>query len=283
MPKVTFICVVSCAFALVAAGLRPQTRSQPSASTSVQPRFADVGAQAGLTMRMVNGGEKEKKYIWESTGSGLAAIDYDRDGHPDLYLVNGTTLEGFPKGSEPINRLYHNHRNGTFTDVTSTAGLAHSGWGQGACVGDYDNDGFDDLFVTYYGQSNILYHNNGDGSFTDVTRAAGLYSARPNWGSGCSFFDYDRDGKLDLFVAGYLEIPDQKLTPPPGSGPNCIFKGVPVYCGPRGLRPFGTSFLYRNNGDGTFTDVSERGGNSPGGGVLWPRCSDGRFPQSRLA
>ena len=169
-------------------------------------------------------------------------------------------LEGFPRGSEPINRLYHNNRDGTFTDVTRQAGLEHSGWGHGVCIGDYDNDGFDDLFVTYYGQSNILYHNNGNGTFTDVTKAAGLYESDHNWGSGCSFFDYDRDGKLDLFVAGYVEIPDETLTPLPGSGPNCIFKGVAVYCGPRGLHPFGTSHLYRNSGDGTFKDVSEAAG-----------------------
>jgi len=252
MHKVLLICTLSCAFLLAAAGLR----SQGGLDATVPARFEDVAAHAGITVRMVNGGEKIKKYIWESTGSGVAAIDYDRDGYPDLYLVNGTTLEGFPQGSEPTNHLYHNNRDGTFTDVTRRAGLEHSGWGHGVCAGDYDNDGLDDLFVTYYGHPNILYHNNGDGTFTDVTKAAGLYTSNPNWGSGCSFLDYNRDGKLDLFVAGYVEIADEKKTPLPGSGPDCIFKGVAVYCGPRGLQPFGKSYLYRNNGDGTFTDVS---------------------------
>ena len=260
MHKVLLICAASCALLLAAAALRPQSRPLGEPGASVQAQFVDVAAQAGLTVRMVNGGEKTKKYIWESTGSGLAAIDYDRDGYPDVYLINGTTLEGFTQGSEPINHLYRNNHNGTFADVTRQAGLEHSGWGHGVCVGDYDNDGFDDLFVTYYGQPNILYHNNGDGTFTDVTKAAGLYNPQPNWGSGCSFFDYDRDGKLDLFVAGYVEITDEKTTPLPGSGPNCTFKGVAVYCGPRGLHPFGKSYLYHNNGDGSFTNVSETAG-----------------------
>ena len=199
--------------------------------TAVQARFEDVAPRAGLTTPMMNGGEKTKKYIWESTGSGIAAIDYDRDGYPDLYLINGSTLEGFPPGSEPINHLYHNNHDGTFTDVTQKAGLAHSGWGHGVCVGDYDNDGFDDLFVTYYGQPNILYHNNGDGTFTDVTKAAGLYNPNPNWGSGCSFFDYNRDGKLDLFVAGYVDIPDEKATPLPGPARTAFSKVWPSTAG----------------------------------------------------
>ena len=223
-------------------------------------RFVDAAPAAGLTTRFVNGGETEKKYIWESTGSGIAAIDYDRDGYPDLFIVNGSILEGFPIGSAPTNHLYHNNRDGTFTDVTAQAGLAHSGWGHGVCVGDYDNDGFDDLFVTYYNQPNVLYHNNGDGTFTDVTRAAGLDTPAHNWGSGCSFIDYDRDGKLDLYAAGYVEIPDEKTTPLPGSGNNCIFKGVSVYCGPRGLHPYGRNYLFHNEGNGKFRDVSEAAG-----------------------
>jgi len=260
MHKVLPICAMTCALLLAGAMVRSQSDPQAGRETSLQPQFVDVAARAGLNARMVNGGEKTKKYIWESTGSGIAAFDYDRDGFPDLYLINGSKLEGFAHDSEPINHLYHNNRDGTFTDVTGRAGLAHSGWGHGVCVGDYDNDGYDDLFVTYYGQPNILYHNNGDGTFTDVTKSAGLYNPNPNWGSGCSFFDYDRDGKLDLFVAGYVEIRDEKSTPLPGSGPNCTFKGVAVYCGPRGLQPFGVSSLYHNNGNGTFTDVSERAG-----------------------
>ncbi|HTS71850.1 MAG TPA: VCBS repeat-containing protein, partial [Terriglobia bacterium] len=233
-----------------------QVRARPAGEI----RFVDAAPAAGLTTRFVNGGETEKKYIWESTGSGIAAIDYDRDGYPDLLIVNGSTLEGFPAGSAPTNHLYHNNRDGTFTDVTAQAGLAHSGWGHGVCVGDYDNDGFDDLFVTYYNQPNVLYHNNGDGTFTDVTRAAGLDTPAHNWGSGCSFIDYDRDGKLDLYAAGYVEIPDEKTTPLPGSGSNCIFKGVSVYCGPRGLHPYGRNYLFHNEGNGKFRDVSEAAG-----------------------
>ncbi len=235
----------------------PQTNVRSASAAEVH--FIDVAPQAGLTVRVVNGGEKTKKYIWESTGSGIAAIDYDQDGYPDLLILNGSTLEGFPRGAEPINHLYHNEHNGTFADVTERAGLRRSGWAHGVCVGDYDNDGFDDVFVTYYGQSNILYHNNGDGTFTDATRAAGLYNPDHNWGSGCSFFDYDRDGKLDLFVAGYAQVTDEKTMPLPGSGPNCVFKGVSVYCGPRGLH-FGRTYLYRNAGNGEFTDVSEAAG-----------------------
>ena len=257
MEKLLSACARICTL-LLAAAIRT-SEPGPEAQTP-QVRFVDVAPQAGLTVRMINGGEKTKKYIWESTGSGIAAFDYDRDGYPDLLILSGSTLDGFPKGAEPVSHLYHNNRDGIFTDVTTRSGLSHSGWAHGVCVGDYDNDGFEDVFLTYYGQSNILYHNNGDGTFSDVTKAAGLYNPDHNWGSGCSFFDYDGDGKLDLFVAGYVEAADAKTTPLPGSGPNCIFKGVPVYCGPRGLRPFGRSYLYHNHGKGTFTDASEASG-----------------------
>jgi hypothetical protein len=246
---------VGCALLLAAAVL---SQTGPVSQPPSQVQFVDAAPQAGLTMMDVNGGEKVKKYIWESTGSGIAAIDYDRDGYPDLFILNGSTLEGFPQGAEPINHLYHNNHNGTFTDVTARSGLGRSGWAHGVCVGDYDNDGYDDLFVTYYGAPNSLYHNNGDGTFTDVTKAAGLDDPRLDWGSGCSFFDYDRDGRLDLFVGGYVDT-NEKTAPLPGSGPNCEFKGVAVYCGPRGL-PFGRSFLYHNEGQGKFADVSERSG-----------------------
>ncbi len=238
--------------------LMPHSKAGSTLPSRGQVQFVDVARSAGLNMLDVNGGEKSKKYIWESTGSGIAAIDYDLDGYPDLFILNGSALEGFPKGAEPTNHLYHNNRDGTFTDVTVRSGLGRSGWAHGVCVGDYDNDSYDDLFVTYYGAPNSLYHNNGDGTFTDVTRAAGLDDPRLDWGSGCSFFDYDRDGKLDLFVAGYVDI-NEKTAPLPGTGPNCEFKGVAVYCGPRGL-PFGRSFLYHNEGRGKFRDVSESSG-----------------------
>ena len=159
----------------------------------------------------------------------------------------------------PTNRLYHNNRDGTFTDVTAKAGLLRTGWGQGVCVGDYDNDGFDDLFVTYWGQ-NVLYRNNGDGTFTDVTAKAGLtqQSSRPRWNTGCCFVDYDKDGYLDLFVANYVDL-DLSATPAMGAGEYCHWKGIPVMCGPKGL-PGSKNILYHNRGDGTFEDVSEKAG-----------------------
>jgi len=202
---------------------------------------------------MINGAGT-KKYIFESTGSGVALIDYDRDGYLDIFLVNGTQLEGFTPSSAPTNHLFHNNGNGTFTDVTAGAGVASSGWGQGVCVGDYDNDGFDDLFVTYYGRQNILYHNNGDSTFTDATAKAGLAQPLRNWSTGCAFVDYDRDGTLDLFVASYVDF-NLATAGLPGSGPNCLSMGVPVFCGPRGL-PAAHSYLYRNQSNGRFADVS---------------------------
>ena len=173
--------------------------------------------------------------------------------------MNGTTLEGFPSGQPPTNRLYHNNGNGTFTDVTAKAGLLHTGWGQGVCAGDNDNDGRDDLFATCYGK-NLFYHNNGDGTFTEIAERAGVAGDAWRWNSGCTFFDYDRDGFLDLFVANYVDQGrDFHLLPQPGSGQFCQYKGIPMACGPRGL-PTGRNYLYHNNGNGTFTDVSEKSG-----------------------
>jgi enediyne biosynthesis protein E4 len=227
--------------------------------SSFDVTLVDIAAQAGLNAICVCGEKDRKHWIIETTGCGVAFLDYDNDGWLDIFTVNATTLEGFPKGSEPTNHLYHNNRNGTFTDVTARAGLWRTGWGQGVCIGDYDNDGFEDLFVTYWGQ-NVLYHNNANGTFTDVTKQAGLLQAqdRPRWSTGCSFIDYDRDGNLDLIVANYVDL-DLAHTPAAGSGEFCRWKGIPVMCGPRGL-PAGTNLLYRNNGNGTFTDVSEKSG-----------------------
>lgn len=220
--------------------------------------FEDVAAKVGLTARHVTGPDLDKKYIIETTGSGVALFDYNNDGWLDVFLVNGTTLEGFPKGQEPTNHLYHNNKDGTFTDVTEKASLVRSGWGQGACVGDYDNDGNDDLLVTYFGQQ-VLYRNTGKGQFTDVTEKTGLlHQLPPRWTTGCSFLDYDKDGKLDLFVSNYVNF-DIKKTPAKGTNQFCQWKGMPVMCGPRGL-PGGTNLLYHNNGNGTFTDVSEKSG-----------------------
>lgn len=218
--------------------------------------FVDIGRQAGLNVKTIFGGVKKNKYLLETTGCGVAFYDYDNDGWLDIFLVNGWRLEGFPKGEEPTCHLFKNNRDGTFTDVTLKAGLARSGWGQGVCVGDYDNDGYEDLFISYYGQ-NALYHNNGDGTFTDVTATAGLTEKTTRWNSGCAFLDYDRDGHLDLFVANYIDL-DLKTAPVPESGP-CLYKGVMVACGPPGLNG-GKDILYHNNGDGTFTDVSEQSG-----------------------
>lgn len=216
--------------------------------------FTDVAAEAGLHDRSVFGGANSKKYIIETTGSGVAVFDYDNDGWPDIFVVNGTTLEGFKPGEAPTNHLYHNNHDGTFTDVTAKAGLAASGWGQGVCAGDYDNDGWEDLYVTYYGQ-NHLYHND-HGVFADVSKAAGVAGTGKSWGSGCAFIDYNRDGRLDLFVANYVDL-NLSTTPVPGNGSSCVWKGVPVMCGPRGL-PAAKNILYQNRGDGTFVDVTSK-------------------------
>ena len=209
-------------------------------------------------MENVNGGLNTKKYIIETTGSGMAVLDYDRDGWPDLYVVNGASLEADPHSTKeplPTGHLYHNEHNGTFTDVTRSAGLIGSGWGQGACVGDYDNDGYDDLYVTYYGK-NRLYHNEHNGTFKEVSVGAGV--AGSAWGAGCAFVDYDRDGKLDLIVSNYVRFEVQTALKP-GEGQMCIWKGVPVMCGPRGLAHT-PNILYHNVGGGHFEDVSKPSG-----------------------
>ncbi len=202
------------------------------------------------------GGVATKKYIIETTGTGVAIFDADNDGWTDIFIVNGTKLDGEQaKGEAASNHLYHNNHNGTFTDITKKAGLVHTGWGQGVCVGDYDNDGWPDLYVTYYGK-NVLYHNNGDGTFTDVSEKAGVAGTGKAWGTGCAFVDYDRDGHLDLMVANYVDF-DLSKTPAPGERVNCLWKGVPVMCGPQGL-PTANNILYHNRGDGTFEDVTKK-------------------------
>jgi hypothetical protein len=231
----------------------------PSAPEAQSPpfgfSFTNIAREAGLDARTVYGGQETNTYLIETTGTGALAFDYDDDGWVDIFLVNGSVLDGFPKGGAPTNHLYRNKGNGTFEDVTERAGLAQSGWGQAACAGDYDNDGREDLFVTYWGQ-NHLYRNAG-GKFEDVTARAGLTHTRTRWSSGCAFLDVDRDGRLDLFAANYIDL-DLKATPLPSSG-LCRYKGLPVACGPPGL-PGGKNILYRNKGDGTFVDVSEPSG-----------------------
>jgi hypothetical protein len=234
--------------------VKPQPRGKPS-GRPFQARFTDVAKDAGLTSPVVYGGIDRKGYIIEVVGCGAAFIDYDNDGWQDLFILNGTRLEGAPDGA--TNRLYKNNRDGTFTDVTEKAGLTRTGWASAVTAGDFDNDGFEDLFVTYYGR-NVLYRNNGNGTFTDVTQKAGLLQTDVHYGSGCTWVDYDRDGRLDLFVATYLNTTLEKL-PKPGENKDCRWKNIPVNCGPRGL-PTGFVRLYRNNGDGTFTDVSRETG-----------------------
>lgn len=220
--------------------------------------FVDVAAGAGLIFPTIYGGVDHKKYILEADGCGCAFIDYDNDGWMDVFVLSGTRLSGAPANAS--NRLYKNNRDGTFTDVTEKAGLSATGWMMGVCVGDYNNDGFEDLFCTCYG-GNKLYRNNGDGTFTDVTQRAGLAlpANPPTWGAGCSFVDYDRDGNLDLFISTYVQF-DLKTAPTSANDVNCIWKGIPVNCGPRGLSPSfpGMHVLYRNNGDGTFTNVTQQ-------------------------
>jgi hypothetical protein len=218
------------------------------ARASAQLRFENIAARAGLTETIPNGGDKSKTWIVETTGSGAAWIDYDNDGLPDAFLVSGP---GSP------NRLYRNTGNGKLADVTEQTLPDRDGWGQGVCAGDYDNDGFTDLFVTYWGQNALLRNVAGE-RFEDAAAKAGLTQNRTRYNTGCAFLDYDRDGDLDLFVANYLRF-DFESTPKPGDNPYCFYRNMPVACGPRGL-PFDTQILYRNNGDGTFSDVSDASG-----------------------
>jgi hypothetical protein len=237
-------------------------------ATTPSIAFADVTKAAGIDFHLTCGGP-EKRYIMESMCGGVAAFDYDNDGWPDIFLVNGSTLEDLQAGKCHPSKLYHNNHDGTFTDVTAKSGISYCGWGFGVAVGDYDNDGWEDLYITGLNGA-VLYHNNHDGTFSDVTAKAGVANAG-RWGTSAAFGDYDNDGYLDLYVANYVDL-DLSHLPEFGRGSFCQYRGIPVSCGPRGLKG-GRDRLYHNNGDGTFTDVTEKLNIDPnsnyGLGVMW--------------
>jgi hypothetical protein len=232
----------------------PMPRGKPS-GLPFHARFTDVAAAAGLRAPTIYGSADKKLYLTETVGCGVAFLDFDNDGWLDIFVLGGSRLAGAPAGA--TNRLYKNNRDGTFSDVTGKSGLQRTGWACGVTVGDFNNDGYDDLFVTFWGGC-ALYRNNGDGTFTDITQKSGITMAANRWGSGCTFVDYDRNGLLDLVVTHYTDF-DLKLVPKMGESASCNWKGVPVPCGPRGL-PTGGVHLFRNNGDETFTDVTAASG-----------------------
>jgi hypothetical protein len=248
----------------LAGTFKPSGAAQAGATgSSIQPvrdaplaDFRDLAPAAGLDARTTIGGERTKDYILETTGGGAAIVDYDSDGLPDIFLVNGARRSSSGTESAP-SRLYRNNGDGTFTDVTARAGVGGQGWGQGVAAGDYDNDGHPDLFVTYYGH-HVLYRNRGDGTFADATPSSGIAFPTPRWSTGAAFLDFDRDGHLDLFVSAYVAHADAARHAP-GSRTDCFWKGLPVMCGPKGLEGSHNA-LFRGNGDGTFADVSEKAG-----------------------
>ncbi len=244
------------------------------------PVFVDIAEKVGITLMNICGGS-QKDYIVEANGNGAAFFDYDNDGEVDVLIVNGSTLEHYKKGGDPMVALYRNV-NGHFVDVTDSAHLRKNGWGMGACVADYNNDGFPDVYITAYGP-NVLFRNNGDGTFTDVTASAGVGDAR--WGTGCAFGDYDRDGNVDLYVANYVSF-DEKTVRPRGSNDLCRYMGADVFCGPVGL-PGQPDVLYHNNGDGTFTDVTAKAGirdpNYYGFGVIFSDLDNDGWPDIYVA
>jgi enediyne biosynthesis protein E4 len=219
--------------------------------------LVNIAKQSGLNFKTVYGDEKKNRYLLETTGVGVAFIDFDNDGFQDIFFVNGTRLDALPKGeTPPTNHLFRNKGDGTFEDVTAKSGLTRTNWGQAVTIGDFDNNGFDDIFISCFGK-NALYKNNGNSTFTDVAEKAGVANNQSKWGSGSSFLDYDKDGNLDLFVSSYIDL-DLKTAPLPETGP-CMYKGLLVACGPPGLQG-GVNMLFHNNGNSTFTDVSLKSG-----------------------
>ncbi len=225
-------------------------------ATPYYPSYIDVAEKAGLTAKTIISGDKTKDFLLSTTGGGVALFDYDNDGWLDIFIANGWGLGQFPEGQEPFSHLYRNNRDGTFKDVTQEAGLVRHGWTQGVCVGDFNNDGNLDLFVTYYGK-NVLFRNNGDGTFTDITKEAGLLQVEDRYNTGAAFLDYDRDGHLDLFVANYVGY--KEATVLYDTDPSIATMRSPVRYGVEGL-PGSYNILYHNNGNGTFTDVSQAAG-----------------------
>ena len=262
-PSTAYAATLLACVLLLALALLPIRRAHaqlPSAQTPAAPvptdlpQLIDITASAGIKFDHL--ASPDQKYIPESMGGGLALIDYDRDGFPDIYLTNSQSVEMALANKKSSGALYHNNHDGTFTDVTAKAGVAQPCWAQGVAVGDYNNDGWPDLLVTCFGGV-VLYKNNGDGTFTDVTKQAGLASDTM-WATGATFGDYDNDGFVDLFVSHYVDFSLKDL-PAFGSSPTCKYRGIAVQCGPRGLKGSPSS-LYHNNGDGTFADVSQTSG-----------------------
>ena len=249
-------------------GQRAGTQTQPKTETGNPPLFVDVTHAAGIDFHLTCG-SREKLYIVETQCGGAAAFDYDNDGWMDILLVDGSTIDDYRAGKCHPPRLYHNNHDGTFTDVSAKSGLNFCGWGYGVAIGDFDNDGWEDVYITGF-HGSALYHNNHDGTFTNVTAKAGVANA-DRWGTSAAFGDYDNDGNLDLYVANYVDV-DMNHLPQFGSSQFCQYRGIPVNCGPRGLKG-ARDRLYHNNGDGTFTDVTEKLGIDTesyyGLGVLW--------------
>jgi hypothetical protein len=272
-----------CALLLAApAALLAQQAGAPQPAVSpMAVQFVDVARAAGITLLNLAGGPR-KGYLLEVAGNGAAWLDYNRDGRLDLLIVNGSRIENLPKGGDPLAALYRNEGDGKFTEVTTAVGISARGWGMGVCVADFDNDGFDDVYITAY-TANVLYRNAGGARFENVTTRAGVGDAR--WSTGCAFGDYDRDGDVDLYVSNYVGLPIEK-TPTRGVGPFCNFMGMDSLCGPRGL-PGAPDVLYRNNGDGTFTDVTAAAGiRDPGHygfGVLFTDLDNDGWPDIYVA
>jgi hypothetical protein len=245
------------------------------------PQLDDITAKTGITFRHIS--DPEKKYIVESMSAGVLLLDYDRDGWLDIYFTNSPTVEMANTGKKSRSALYHNNHDGTFTDVTDKAGVAFPCFAFGGAVGDFDNDGWPDMYVTCLG-GNVLYRNNGDGTFTDVTKQSGVTDGR--WSTGAAFGDYDNDGFVDLAVANYVDFHLDDL-PKFGSSPTCTYRGIAVQCGPRGLKGAGDS-LFHNNGDGTFSNVSKQAGVEDargfyGMGLVWADFNNTGRPDLYIA